>query len=428
MTTLLFLQPGHFHAALTLKSNNARVSPDVYVYASPGPELDAFVSLVESFNTRDEAPTNWRLHVRTGDDPLDVLVDERKGELVVLAGRNDTKLATIARLHGAGFNVLADKPWLIDSASLEHLSAITQGLPLAMDIMTSRHDTFAKLRKRLTASAELFGEFMRHPDGPPAIELESIHHLLKVVNGEPLRRRPWYFDTRVQGDGLTDIQSHMADQAQWLLDGQAPDASFECAVHIESARLWPTAVPLGLYSDITGEPSFAEALIDRIQGDVLQLAANGELIYSLSGIRVLQRAEWRQREPAGSGDSQSAVVRGSRATVRMTQGPETGFKVAMDIAPHGDDAGFERVLGQALAQWQGEYPGLKYARLDADEPAFRLQVPEALCTGHEAHFAMVLDECLDAVEQATWQPELARRIRLRYTLLGRARDKALSKI
>lgn len=48
-------------------------------------------------------------------------------------------------------------------------------------------------------------------------KIGSVHHLLKIVNGTPLRRPAWYYDVSVQGNGLVDITSHMIDQAMWLL-------------------------------------------------------------------------------------------------------------------------------------------------------------------------------------------------------------------
>jgi hypothetical protein len=56
MHTLLFLDPGHFHAALTLRVPQARVADQVFVYAREGAELRDFLALVERFNLRSEAP------------------------------------------------------------------------------------------------------------------------------------------------------------------------------------------------------------------------------------------------------------------------------------------------------------------------------------------------------------------------------------
>ena len=62
----LFYEPGHFHAALTLRTPNPRLAPDIHVYATPGPERDAFLTLIERFNTRADNPTHWRLHLHDG--------------------------------------------------------------------------------------------------------------------------------------------------------------------------------------------------------------------------------------------------------------------------------------------------------------------------------------------------------------------------
>jgi len=44
MHTLLFLDPGHFHAALTLRVPQARVADQVFVYAREGAELRDFLA------------------------------------------------------------------------------------------------------------------------------------------------------------------------------------------------------------------------------------------------------------------------------------------------------------------------------------------------------------------------------------------------
>lgn len=106
----VFHAPGHFHAARTLRAPNPRLAPDIHVYASPGLERDAFVHLVESFHRRSDYPTQWTIHLHEGEQLLERLIQDGQGDLVVLAGRNNTKLATMARLTHAGLHVLADKP------------------------------------------------------------------------------------------------------------------------------------------------------------------------------------------------------------------------------------------------------------------------------------------------------------------------------
>ena len=418
MHTLLFLEPGHFHAALTLRVRNPRVDPTVHLYATPGPERDAFVALVRSFNARDTDPTAWELHVHESDSPENALIDERRGAVAVLAGRNQPKLGAIARLHEAGFHVLADKPWLTDPAALPALATATAGPPLAMDIMTSRHDPVARLIHRIAASPELFGALDRGSQ-EPAIDLCSTHHLLKVVNGAPLARPPWYYDTEVQGNGLVDIQAHMTDQAQWLV-GDGAGFDFERDFALEDARLWSTAVPLDLFRASTGLVDFPESLADRVEDGVLDLACNGEIRYRLRGAAVRQRAEWGPREPDGGGDAHRSTVRGEHATIVGVRGAETGFRPELHLVPRNPGRTFDARLDEALAAWAQEFPGLSRR---GSRHGQEIVIPTGLLTPHEAHFPMVLDEFLDRLDAHEWPAAMAARIRFRYSLLARARER-----
>ena len=417
MHTLLFLEPGHFHAALTLRVRNPRVDRSVHLYATPGPERDAFVSLVRSFNSRADDPTHWALEIHESPDPERALVEERRGAVVVLAGRNQPKLGAIARLHTAGFHVLADKPWLTDGAALANLERATAGWPLAMDIMTFRHEVVAGLTGRIAASPELFGE-LDSSSGEPAIDVRSVHHLLKVVNGAPLRRPAWYYDTRMQGDGLVDIQSHMTDQAQWLV-GDGAGFDYRRDFELEGADRWSTPVPLDLFRTSTGRDDFPEALGEQVTDGVLALACNGEIRYRLHGVTVRQRAEWGQREPEGGGDAHGATARGTDATIVARRGPETRFRAELHVAPREAGTRFDTRLDEALSGWGRELPGLSRRPSPLGQ---EIVIPDALHTPHEAHFAMVLDRFLDHLEGAEWPSALAARIRSRYTLLAGAHE------
>lgn len=419
MHTLLFYEPGHFHAALTLRNNNARVAGDVHVYARPGPDRKGFLDLVDAFNARETNPTHWRVHVHEADDPLSHLIEDRRGDIVVLAGRNAEKLAAIARLHAAGFNVLADKPWLTSGAGLADLYRATAGPPLAMDIMTERHAILARLRRRVVSSRQVFGAFAREAERP-AIEIASLHHLYKVVNGQPLRRPWWYYDVGIQGDGLVDIQSHLTDQVQWMVLGDAPGDG-ERDIDLHAARRWTTPVPLALYRESTGQAEFPDALRACISDGVLALPCNAAIDYSLRGVRVRQRTEWDQREPPGSGDLHPCVIRGTRCHLLVRHGPETGYVAQLHVKPvAGID--IEPALRDAITDWQSDFPQLGLER--AGE-GFELTIPDALRTTHESHFAMVLEHFLDYVDTGRWPAWLTAGIRMRYALLARARELAL---
>lgn len=71
------------------------VDPKVYVYAPDGPELTSYLKSIESYNTREEDPTSWELEVYKGDDYLQKMLSEKKGNVMLTAGNNKKKLLTL---------------------------------------------------------------------------------------------------------------------------------------------------------------------------------------------------------------------------------------------------------------------------------------------------------------------------------------------
>src|SRR5262245_19447438 len=340
MHTLMFLAPGHFHAALTLRERNPLVSDEIAVYASDEVEVREFLDLVASFNARPERPTAWRPVLRVGGDPLARLLAERPGDLVIVAGRNDRKLGWIRRLHDAGLPVLADKPWMAGGAALDDLRQALGGPPLAMEMMTGRHEITTAVERMLAAAPEVFGGFS--PDGGAAITFESVHHLEKRVNGAPLRRPPWYFDVGAKGDGLEDIPTHLVDHAQQLVShARSPvtqpagparasggrtgaDAAKSLPLQIVGARCWPTVVPRELFARVTGLPDFPKALHALVGPGGLSYFANSELAFRCGGVLVETSARWELTEPPGAGDAHRAHLRGTRADIHVEQSAATG--------------------------------------------------------------------------------------------------------
>jgi predicted dehydrogenase len=418
MHTLLFLEPGHFHATLTLREPNPRVSPEIVVYAQdapdaagrPGPEPRDFLALIERFNERAERPTQWRPTVVTARDPLARLIAERRGDVVVLAGRNGGKARTFRRLRESGFHVLADKPWLVEPEDLADVRASLAGWPLVMEIMTGRHDVANRLFKRLVDSPELFGDF--RGDGP-AIELASVHHLEKLVDGAPLRRPPWYFDVRVQGSGAVDITTHVVDQSQWLCEGRG--LAHGETPRLDSARQWATPVAPEAFRRITGEADFPPELQSRVHGGVLDYSCNAELGYRIGGIEARASVSWNVSTPPGGGDTSMTVARGTHADVLMERAAHTGYRRKLLVQPH-DVA--ERVLVDAVAAIRAHEPGVDVA--PADRGRYEVTIPPALDLGHESHFARVLDEFVRLIDERRWPSALAERTLAKYTLLADA--------
>lgn len=412
MHTLTFLEPGHFHATLTLKAPHAAVAPEIFVYASAGPELDDFLGLVERFNTRAERPTAWRPRVRLSADPLRQLLVERPGDVVVLAGKNGGKARVMRRLHASGLHVLADKPWLVAPADLPEIRASLAGGPLAREMMTGRRDTIGRLVKRLVEDPEVFGGFARDA-ARPAIEQESVHHFEKRVDGAPLRRPWWFFDTRVQGSGAVDIPTHQVDQAQWLVDADAAPGD---APTLLDARGWSTRVPVDVFTRITGAGGVPEELRGALEGDALRVFCNAELAYRLRGVTARAATRWEVSSPPGGGDTSRLVLRGRAATIQVEVSEETGFRRRVVVETPADSVETARHLARILAG--GEWPGAQARAVGAAR--YELDVPPALDVGHEAHFAELLDELLGWIDTNHRPAALTTRTLAKYALLAEA--------
>lgn len=435
--TLTFFEPGHFHAALLLRSPTSRIHPTIHVYATQGPDLDRFLALIDGFNSRSDDPTAWdvQVHRAPGDTAisertmLDKLIDEHRGSPVVIAGRNEPKLAAIRRLHDEGFAVLVDKPWIVSLAGLPDLQQVTAGKPRVMDLMTGRHDIVNHLCRQIVADRELFGEFAGAEQGKPDLEFGSIHHLCKRVDGRALIRPPWCYDVHVQGDGLVDIHSHMVDQAQWLIDYRqagsddhqsSDDGQDLSPIQLERAERWSTRVPLVDFSDSTGLDRFPDVLTDRLSGSrsspVLDLACNGLIEYRLGHALVHQQVVWRVRAEDNGSDVHTFKARGTGCTLTVNQGMEPGGGPVLHLKPV-DTRGWPQRLSRRLAQYQNLFPGLTAEALG---DGHRLQIPPALATPHETTFCTVLNEFLDRLESGLWSKSSAKTIRDRYELLAEA--------
>lgn len=407
MRTLTFLAPEHFHAALTLRERHPLVSEEIAVYAAEAAEVREFLSLVASFNARAEHPTRWRPTVHAGADPLERLIAERPGDLVILAGRNDRKMGWIRRLHDAGLPVLADKPWMTGIDGLADLRDTLAGPPLALEMMTGRHEMTSAVERMLVGSPDVFGSFA--PDEGAAITFESVHHLEKRVNGAPLRRPPWYFDVRAQGDGLADIPTHLVDHAQQLVG--------KSGLELIAARSWATAVPREVFVRVTGLADFSPELRGRVDGTDLLYECNAAISFHCGGVPVEISTRWELTEPAGGSDEHRALVRGTRADIRVEQGQATGGRRRLFVRPRPGAAGIGEALRRRVAASQETFPGLAVASFGRD---WEVEIPAALRTPHESQFPRVLDEFLGYVEREAWPASRVADTLAKYELLAEA--------
>ena len=423
MHTLLILNPGHFHAALVLREPHPDLARDVYVYSEEGPDLERFMDMVTSFGQRDTNPTDWRIHVYSGSDFRRKLIEDKKGDIVVSAGKNSAKMTDVEELSRAGFYVLADKPWLIneDVLPLLHMAVLPER-PLALDIMTERFEITTILQKAFMAEKEVFGEIRIDPDGSPSVFKESIHHLYKLVNNQPLVRPAWYFDLGVQGDGITDVTTHLVDMTHWML---FPDigVDFEQDIELLQARRWPTSIPLDTYSKITRQAAFPAAAAAYVNDDILQYFSNGEIVYRVKHVPVHVRVIWNLAIPEGGGDTHQSLIKGTRSDLLVRQLPVHGFTVELLIAPGTNPAAVEQAVNNCFEKWAGTYPGLSLHR---EGENLVVDIPDRLRTTHEEHFCQVRDMYLDYLSKGDYPAETRAALVAKYTLLAQALKLAMA--
>ena len=391
------LDPGHFHAALVQNRPYAGVANDVRVFAPKGPELESHLSLVNAFNARKDNPTSWREVVYSAPDFFEKFLAFGKTvdpsqHVVILAGKNNVKPDYYLAAVKAGFNVLSDKPMAVTPAAFEKFAeaarlAEEKGLFFG-DIMTERNEITTILQRALVNSPDLYGEQEKGTPEDPAVTKESVHHFCKLVNGKPLRRPGWYYDTDQQGEAIVDVTTHLTDLVQWeTFPGQILSKS---DVKMCSARVWPTPITAADYEKSTGLKTWPEFLKKDVdKNNVLQCKANGEFTYALKGVHAKVSVEWHFMPPPGTGDTHYSLMRGTKAEIVIRQGKEEGFKPKVYVLPRKgqDKAALEKALAAAVAEFNKTYPGVAFK---PQGEGWIMDVPQKYEIGHEAHFSQVM--------------------------------------
>jgi predicted dehydrogenase len=387
------LDPGHFHAALVQKEMYPGVAPRVDVYAPLGPDLLGHLARIAAFNLRPDQPTSWQVEVHTGPDALQRMLADKPGNVVVLSGRNKGKIARIGQSVAAGLSVLADKPWILESRDLPALEAVLADADTrrvtAYDIMTERFETTSMLQRELVNDRATFGETLPGTADDPAVYMESVHHLMKVVSGAPNIRPTWFFDTSEQGEGLNDIGTHLVDLVHWTL---FPDTAldYKADIRVLAAQRWPTMIPEADFRRVTGAAGFPASLAPAVKNGALAYDCNTLVTYRVRGIHTRLNVIWDWEAPAGAGDTHFAVYKGSVSRIESRQSKVDGYKPELYVVPNKPDDR-ARVLQAvktkiaALAQ-TGPYAGVT---VDERHGEIHVVVPDALRVGHEAHFAQV---------------------------------------
>jgi predicted dehydrogenase len=335
------------------------------------------------------------------------MLREKPGNVVVLSGRNRTKMDRILASVEAGLNVLADKPWLISAADFPKLEtaldvAEKKGL-IAYDVMTERSEITSILQGELARDPEVTGTVGPGSAAEPAVEMESVHHLMKVVSGAVNLRPAWFFDTAEQGEALGDVATHLVDLVPFLLfPGQPIDCHSD--IRLLGARKWPTVLDRAQLQRLTGERQLDPVLVSRLAGDRLDYFANGEVSYTIRGTHVRIKALWNYEAPEGGGDTHVGIVRGSRARVEIRQGVEQQWRPELYVVPNRptEAPAVKAALLRRITELAKARPGLT-----AEDEGARLRVgiPERYRVGHEPHFAEVTGRFLGYLKDPASLPK-----------------------
>jgi len=393
---LLTLDPGHFHAALVQKTMYGQVSPFVTVYAPEGPDVVDHGKRIGGFNSRSESPTSWNQTVYKGDGFLQRMIDEKRGNVVVISGNNRKKAQYIKACVDAGLNVLSDKPMCIDSAGcamiLDALADAEKKGLLLYDIMTERSEITTILQKELAHCEAVFGAMEKGSVDEPAVVKESVHHFFKYVAGNPLKRPEWFCDTAQQGEGIVDVTTHLVDLVLWeCFPGEVVD--FDDVV-IKVAKRWPTPITLERYRKVTRLDDFPGFLKkDLDESGCYPCYANGEIRFAVRGIHAKVKVVWDFQAPEGGGDTHYSVMRGTLSNLVIRQGREQSYRPELYVEPAAgaDKAAIGEGLAKKIAALQPDYPGVG---VKAEGDGWRLLIPDALRIGHEAHFRQVTERYL----------------------------------
>ncbi|MEJ7823731.1 MAG: putative oxidoreductase C-terminal domain-containing protein [Chitinophagaceae bacterium] len=393
---LITLDPGHFHAALVQKTMYSDVDSVVHIYAPDGPDLQLHQTRINSYNTRNENPTKWKQEVHTGNDFMEKMLSEKKGNVVVMSGNNKKKTEYILKAVTAGFNVLADKPMAIDKSNFELLktafSVAEKNKVLLYDIMTERYEISTMLQRELSFLPKVFGQLEKGTLENPAVTKESVHHFYKYVSGSILTRPPWFMDVTQEGEGIVDVTTHLVDLIQWeCFPEQVID--YKKDINLISARRWSTDMSANQFKAITRLNGFPEYLKKDIVNDsILKVFSNGEINYQLRGVHAKVSVIWAYQAPEGTGDTHYSIMRGTKANLVLRQGKEQNYKPTLYIEPVAkSDASYENVLKDQIKSIQAKYPGID---LKKSSDGWEVIIPEKFKEGHEAHFARVTEKYL----------------------------------
>jgi predicted dehydrogenase len=266
---------------------------------------------------------------------------------------------------------------------------------LLYDIMTERYEITTKLQKELSQITAIFGELEKGSLEEPAITKESVHHLFKYVSGEVLTRPAWFLDVSQQGEGIVDVMTHLVDLVQWECFPEQV-INYPQDIEIMEARHWTTDMNLEEFHAITKKDQFSDYLLKNVNEDsILQIHCNGEINYKIKGVHAKTSVTWAYKAPEGTGDTHYSIMRGTKANLVIRQGADENYQPTLYLEPQGSDEQYDAEISDAFASLQAKYPGIE---LEASENGWKVNIPASYKNGHEAHFAQVMENYLEYLQ------------------------------
>lgn len=195
----------------------------------------------------------------------------------------------IVKSTSAGYNVLSDKPMVINKEGFELLKTIldsvrTHDLYL-YDLMTERYDIHNILTHELMNSKELFDDLQEGTTEEPAISMQSVHHYFKEESGKVLVRPTWFYDVEQQGEDIVDVAIHMVDLINWqCFSDELID--YRSDVKLTSANHWRTKLTLADFIQSTNLDAFPVNLKKYVTNDILEVFGNGSINYQVNGKNI----------------------------------------------------------------------------------------------------------------------------------------------
>jgi predicted dehydrogenase len=233
--------------------------------------------------------------------------------------------------------------------------------------------------------------------------MRSVHHLLKTVAGQPNLRPAWFFDIHQQGEGITDVGTHLVDLVQWMVAADTPIYDRR-DIQVLDGRRWATVLTAAEFERVTGESAYPDFLKPAVREGRLEYFCNSLAEYAFRGIHTRLELEWRYEAPEGAGDTESAIFRGSRSRVELRQGPEEKYRPEVYVVPNGPamKAEIRAAVSYRLEQLGAAYPGLG---LRDSGNGLLVTIPDGFRIGHEAHFSRVSRRFLQYVNAPASIPQ-----------------------